>query len=41
MTQANKDIYVGQWLRDKATGHGVFYDAVQGVRYSGEWLMDA
>ena len=41
MVQASGDIYIGEWGNDKATGHGTFFDASQGVRYTGEWLNDA
>jgi hypothetical protein len=41
MSQANGDVYMGEWQNDKATGRGSFYDASQGVRYKGEWLNDA
>ena len=27
MTQANGDIYLGNWEADKATGQGQFFDA--------------
>lgn len=27
MTQANGDVYLGQWIADKATGNGLFFDA--------------
>jgi hypothetical protein len=27
MTQANGDVYIGQWQADKATGKGSFFDA--------------
>jgi hypothetical protein len=41
MTQANGDVYMGQWQHDKATGWGAFFDAAQGVKYTGEWVNDA
>lgn len=41
MSQANGDVYMGEWQNDKATGQGAFYDAAQGVRYKGEWVNDA
>lgn len=41
MSQANGDVYMGEWENDKATGIGAFYDASQGVRYNGEWVNDA
>lgn len=40
MTQANKDVYMGQWSKDKASGNGTFYDAKLNVRYVGEWEED-
>jgi len=39
MTQANGDIYQGQWRLNMANGKGVFIDS-QGSTYEGDWLDD-
>ena len=39
MTQANGDIYQGDWARDMANGQGIFVDTTGSI-YEGEWLDD-
>ena len=39
MTQANGDVYQGQWKNGMANGYGTFVDS-QGSTYEGEWMDD-
>lgn len=40
MTQANGDIYQGDWKDGVASGTGVFAQVDSGIIYDGEWVND-
>ena len=40
MTHKNGDIYEGEWIADKAHGHGTFIDTAGNARYEGAWEHD-
>lgn len=39
MIHADGDYYFGQWLNDRANGHGI-YEHTDGAKYIGGWQDD-
>lgn len=35
------DVYIGNWLNDKAHGKGTYHHASSGAVYEGDWVNDS
>jgi len=38
LIHADGDVYVGDWVDDKATGQGIYTHYCIGAKYNGQWL---